>query len=529
MIMFRTITAKVTVLAVAAVAVCVGVGVVSVNAVSELRAQQNVAVVIQQALHNQSEIDGANHAGQYDALVAATAPAEARAETLADLAERRETLTGGVAENKELLLPLGDNAALAAAFEDLTGPLADYDAALGAVAEALTADRAATAEQVEAVDAGFEAFDGPFDALTAATDAYIDDLDVQAAQDTNAARRLVVLLLAAGALLIIGLGYLIRRAIAKNLNQTNQILAAVHAATAGDLTAQVTVSGHDPIGRVGDGLGRLLADLRASVGGINQVAGRLATSSTSLLSLSDTMTDTAGAASGQATSASTAAGRLSDDVETAARGMSEMDSAMHRIAESATTAAQVAGTAVRVAAETTTVVGQLDTSSGEISDVVSVIRGIAEQTNLLALNATIEAARAGEAGRGFAVVAAEVKDLAQETATATADVTNRIARIQADARGAVSAITEIHHIIGQINDIQTSIRHAVEEQTTTATRIGHSVTNAVTTTATISTTITEVAGAASDTTNGAENTRQAAQQLAHLAGELTTLVDNFRY
>src|SRR3546814_12480676 len=54
-----------------------------------------------------------------------------------------------------------------------------------------------------------------------------------------------------------------------------------------------------------------------------------------------------------------------------------------------------------------------------VAHVTSVISGIASQTNLLALNATIEAARAGDAGRGFAVVAAEVKKLAQETATAT--------------------------------------------------------------------------------------------------------------
>src|SRR3954451_9633896 len=115
--MFRTITAKVTVLSLVAVAVCVGVGAVSLRAVADLRHRQQVAVVIQHALHNQSEIDGANHAAQYDALVAAAADAEARDATLEDLAERRETLTGGIAENRDLLLPLGDSAGLAQAFE----------------------------------------------------------------------------------------------------------------------------------------------------------------------------------------------------------------------------------------------------------------------------------------------------------------------------------------------------------------------------------------------------------------------------
>ena len=92
---------------------------------------------------------------------------------------------------------------------------------------------------------------------------------------------------------------------------------------------------------------------------------------------------------------------------------------------------------------TTRTVGKLGDSSEEIATVIKLINGIAEQTNLLALNATIEAARAGEAGKGFAVVASEVKELAQETARATEDISSRVQAIQADTAGAVDAISQI--------------------------------------------------------------------------------------
>ena len=82
----------------------------------------------------------------------------------------------------------------------------------------------------------------------------------------------------------------------------------------------------------------------------------------------------------------------------------------------------------------------LGTSSAEVGQIAAVIRGIAAQTNLLALNASIEAARAGEAGRGFAVVANEVRNLADRTTQATANIDALILNIQGDSDRAITGI-----------------------------------------------------------------------------------------
>jgi methyl-accepting chemotaxis protein len=306
------------------------------------------------------------------------------------------------------------------------------------------------------------------------------------------------------------------------------VLDVVQSAVDGDFTREITVTGDDAVGQLAGGLSSLLGTLRESMSTIGQTADALGVAAEQLTILSQGMGDGASVTSDKAASASASSSEVSASIQTVASAAEEMTASIREIAQNATEAASVATGAVGVASQAQDTVASLGESSAEIGQVIKVITSIAQQTNLLALNATIEAARAGDAGKGFAVVANEVKELAKETAKATEDIGRKIEAIQGDTSGAVSAIAEISEVIGRINDIQTTIASAVEEQTATTNEIARSVTEAAGGANGITDDISQVASAADDTRQGAQNTLQSATELSTMAAELKAQVGRFR-
>jgi methyl-accepting chemotaxis protein len=101
--------------------------------------------------------------------------------------------------------------------------------------------------------------------------------------------------------------------------------------------------------------------------------------------------------------------------------------------------------------------GEIESSSRQITQIIGVIDEIAFQTNLLALNAGVEAARAGESGRGFAVVAQEVRALAQRSAEAAKEIKGLITASSGQVQQGVALVAEtgqaLQSIVGRVAEI----------------------------------------------------------------------------
>lgn len=215
-------------------------------------------------------------------------------------------------------------------------------------------------------------------------------------------------------------------------------------------------------------------------------------------------------ASDQSAAAAAASEQTSANVQAVAAGAEQLNASVREIAESMMKSkAESDGAYDRVvAADHAT--QRLTAVAQAMGGIVDMIRNIAGQINLLALNATIESARAGEAGKGFAVVATEVKNLAKQSADATAQISKEIEDMQGVSGDVVGALAAIRKSIESVREYVASTAGAVEEQSAVAREMSANMQTAASSVEAITGNIGRIAHATKDADVSTKQVRDAA-------------------
>ena len=185
--------------------------------------------------------------------------------------------------------------------------------------------------------------------------------------------------------------------------------------------------------------------------------------------------------------------------------------------------------------ETAKKMKRLGESSQKISQAVSFIEEIALKTNILAINATVEAGRAGEFGQGFTIVAEQVAALAEQSATATKEIANIVATIQAETQevsqameSGTSQVIDSTKLVESTKDSLAVVLNKSQEINKLMGSISATTVSQATTSQEVSSLMTRIAQLSETTSQSSKTVAQSMMDTAKVAEQLESTVAQFK-